>query len=217
MFHTHTSIAESGYEGWVAWLDGTPVRNPAGDLTGYDDATPIFERIPHNPHLANLALGAGVERIFRGGGRKTMHWGDVPQERVNWLEIYGFRYAYSQPICQLMRQPGRSMRWIQFKKGALILQTLVCAVDEEGTGVERTGLTSWVIGFWDRTVGQAKLLEFRRDGSKSVLAYEGSNHPCWPKPLGFGLGPHVLGLTADQVPPVPEEFRNSRLPVGAYG
>ena len=212
---TQDSIAASGYEGWVAWTDGTPVINPGSVLIGYDNSTPLFEAVPHNPYRLGIALDTGKEREVRATGRQTMDWKDLPHARVNTLELYGFRSAFAQPVITIMRQLDRELRWIQYKRGAVVVQTLIRAVDEVVTGQERTGITGWVVGYWDMTAGHAKLWEFNSDGSKGpILEFEGSNHPCWSKPLGFGLAPMVLGLKDSQVPECPVTM--PLLPAGAF-
>jgi hypothetical protein len=203
--YTQESIASSGYEGWVVWLDGTPVRNPGGVLLGYDNSIPIFEAVPHNPHLLNIAEGTGQEQEVRAISRQTMDWEDVPHDRINTLEYYGFRGAWDQPVCTITKIPDHRVRWIQFKCAAMIVQTVILddsRGDETGHGQQRTGVTAVVLGYWDQTVGEAKMLEFKRNGSKGdIIEFSGRNHPCWPKPLGFAIGPHVLGLNDFPAPP----------------
>jgi len=61
------------------------------------------------------------------------------------------------------------------------------------------------------TVGQAQLWEFPARGGKRPpdLEFSGRNHPCWPRPLGFGLHPTVLGLRQEDVWPLPAAFASA--------
>lgn len=201
------SIRESDYEGWVAWVDGEPAY--VGDkLVGFKNATPLFESIPHNPRLIQVASGL-PDRAPRLPTRQVIDWKQLPHERVVMLELYAFRDVYSrQPVIQIQRQPGRDLRWIQYKKSGLIAHAGHRDRRREIEGGQaRTGITMWMIGYWDRTVGQCQIFGVpARGGEWDRLEFDGSNHPCWPRPLGFGLSPVVLGLSGEDVPPVPASF-----------
>ena len=208
--YTQDSLRESGYEGWVAWIDGYPVINPAdGVLVAYDGCTPLLESVPHNPHLIQVASGH-VEREVQRAERTVIDWKDLPHTRVRTLELYAFRGAFphhDQPLLSIQAQPDRVLRWIQYKRTGLVVSG-----GAGGTGQSRLGISSWIMGYWDTTVGQATMWEIPGNGAAwpsakyPKLEYSGRNHPCWPKPLGFAIAPHVLGLKAEDVPPPPEGF-----------
>lgn len=201
---TPDQIRESTFEGWVAWLDGTPAY-VNGQLVGYDVCTPIFEAVPHNPAL--LPVVPGTHQVpVRQANRNTLDWKLVPHERIVQLELYAFRGAYpKQPVIQITKLPGHDMRWIQFKRGGIVVPAAMHA--GETMGQRRLGTTAYVIGYWDRTVGEARLLEVSARGGKiEQLGLDGRNHPCWPRPLGFGISPVVLGLKTDDVPAPPPVF-----------
>lgn len=210
--YTQEGLArDSTYEGWVAWVGGQAVCAPDGTLLGYDGTTPLFEAVPHNPLMAQVAGGL-QDRAPQGGDRQSVDWKDVPQERVVMLELYAFReerrggggrFDCGQPVISILKQPGRDLRWIQFKRGGVLVPTTV-GPDSEPIGQQRTGITAWVMGYWDRSVGHAEMWEVPRVGAwPPKLELQGANHPCWPRPWGFGLSPHVLGLMPEEVPTAP--------------
>lgn len=215
--YTPTMIAESDYEGWVGWVDGAPVLNPSTNgLVAWDGCTPIFEEVPHQPTLFPLAHGLEDRaRNVNFGDRKTLDWKQLPHERVMILELYAFRNTYgNQPLVTLYRNVNRDVRWIQFKRGSIVvpggLVTKERNEDKFGTSQRRTGINSWCVGYWDRTVGQCEMIEFfAAGGEPQRWSHDGANHPCWPKPMGFGLSPVVLGLTEEDITPMPKAFVES--------
>jgi hypothetical protein len=184
------SLAASGYEGWVAYVDGSP----------------IFEARPANVSLAQLIPGA-VDQV-RAAARDTVEWRDLPQERVQAVELYAFHGHWGeQPILRIDREPGfPQMRFIQMKLRGLIVPT------HGARGLERTGIAGYRIGYYNPPRAEYDLLEltpqyrsqmdpaggFRPPGAPPL-----KGHPCWPRPHGFGLAPHTVGLTEDQVPSPP--------------
>lgn len=206
-----TTLVESSYEGWVAWTGGYPVRMPDGTHAGYNDMTPILEAVAHNPFRVNL-LGGVPERAPRPVDHRTMDWNDLPHGDVRVLELYAFRRrGREQPVISIAMAPGKAARWIQYKKTGIIAQTASLSGDARADdkdvpgGVARLGIQSWVVGYWhfDGLRGEAKIFEYGPSGVVEGFEYEGRNHPCWPRPLGFGMSPHVLGLKPEDVPPSP--------------
>lgn len=216
--YTPEMIRESRYEGWVAWIDGTPLLNPAtGGLLDWPGAQALFEEVPHNPLLKSTIAGA-TDREPQFGGRNEVDWKDLPHERTCILELYAFRHRFpKQPIAQFVRNVDQDVRWIQMKRGAVVVNAAAITKerneDRFGAKQERTGISSWVLGYWSSwmnngtLVGQCEMVEYFESGKLQRYEFSGSNHPCWPKPLGMGFAPHVLGLTEADVPEVPEEFR----------
>lgn len=205
---SQASLAESDYEGWVAWLDGRPVYadGAGGPFIGYDACVPLFEEVPSAAPYRSTVAGV-QDRKARPGGRQTMVWDELPHARVMCLELYAFRDVYNwggphgngQPMIQLTRTPGHEVRWIQYKAGGLTLPA-----QGAEPGVRRTGIFSWTVGFWDVTAQEVATWELKKTGGEPVKTLLPTGcHPCWPKPLGFGLAPHVLGLTPEDVPPHP--------------
>lgn len=205
--YTQGSLAASDYEGWVAWVGGHPVVGPDGILRAWDGCSALLEAVPHNAGLAQLVRG--TERVHHAE-RGVIDWAELPHARVRCLELYAFRASRpgeTQPLISVQAQPGRDLRWIQYKRTGIV----VSAGGGVADGQRRTGIESWTVGYWDRTVGQMQMWRIPRRGpwpseKYPLLELDGANHPCWPRPLGFGLAPHVLGLSADDVPPVPEGF-----------
>lgn len=209
--YTQQSLAESDYTGWVAWIDGSPIIDPRdGRLLGWDGCTPILESRPPNPYLIQLE-GGGGEGPVRHDSRHVMDWRHLPHERVVTLEMYGFRATYpGQPVVSIVAQPDRRLRWIQYRRRSILVRAGVGGSPEGSPS--RTGVTSWVMGYWDTTVGQAQMWDVPANGGKiGRLEFSGSNHPCWPRPLGFGLNPVVLGLTPEQVPEAPRNLWDPQL------
>ncbi len=218
---TPESIAESSYEGWVAWVGGTAIRNPATmGLVGWENCSPIFEAVEHNPGLAQI-IGGLRDRLPMPRTRRSMDWKELPHEEVKILQLYAFRQTYGneQPLLTLVRNVDRDTRWIQTKSRGLVLPSTHIAkgdARESGgvTGQARTGIISWRLGYWDRTIGQCEMVEYFADGREpQKWEFQGKGHPwggvsnpCWPRPLGFALAPHVLGLSDEDVPPVPSGF-----------
>lgn len=195
------ALSESDYEGWVAWLDGTPLVID-GEPAGYANCLPVFEAVVLDP--ARLKTIEGVtERGARHRGRQTLEWRDLPHERVSFLELYAFRSVYRrQPVVQIQRPAGHDVRFIQFKKGGVAVSA---GMGVGGGGQARTGVHSYVVGFHNSTTRQAATYEVKRTGGmpKETVLPEGV-HPCWPRTVGgLGLSPMVFGLTEDAIPAAP--------------
>lgn len=210
--YTQEGLArDSSYEGWVAWVDGHAVMGPDERILGYDKCTALFEEIKHQPELTALVRDSKV-RTPRASSRQTIEWKNLPHDRVVMLELYAFRDTYrhggafgvGQPVVSMLRPYDHDVRWIQFKRGGVIVPS-VSHRDQERGGQRRTGISAWVIGYWNRTIGQAEVWEVPAAGGKwpPKLEFQGINHPCWPRPFGFGYAPHVLGLAEEEVPSAP--------------
>jgi hypothetical protein len=214
--YTPASFRESSYIGWVAWVGGRPLVLPDGTFGGWVDTTPLLEAVPHDARLAQV-IAAADERGSRGSARNVIDWKSVPHPDVHVLELYAFRDVYdAQPLVKITAPPdGHDIRWIQFKRRSIVAETAVARRTRErsgpSSGQSRTGISSWVMGYWDRTVGQAQYWDYPARGGKiEAFEYSGRNHPCWPRPLGFGLAPAVLGLRPEQVYPLPPAWAGAR-------
>ncbi len=182
-------IAASNYEGWVAYANGSP----------------IFEAVEKNPYLKPLA--PGVAEAIRPRDRTHVEWRDLPHPQLQAIELYAFREVYGiQPIMRIDREPGNEeLRFIQMKLGALQFGPGIA-------GQQRTGVIGYRIGYWNPVRFECDLIELTREHRKQMdpageFRPEGSpplkTHPCWSRPRGFGLGPHTVGLTAEQIPAEP--------------
>ena len=186
------SIAQSGYVGWVAWIDGSPV----------------FQEVPVNFALANTSLG-GTTIASRSRDRRTVDWKDLDQTKIERLEVYGFHDHYTdQPLMRIDRQPGAT----ELRFACLTMQGL--AFGPGIVGQERTGLAGWKIGWYNPALKEYDLWEIKREsrqrlnpsGSPPYLHANGNackGHPCWPRPYGFGIAPYVFGLSGFDVPNPP--------------
>lgn len=186
------SIAESGYVGWVAWVDGVPV----------------FQQVPRNLKLPPLVYGA-LDIAPRAGDRQTVEWKTLDKSKIERLEIYGFHDHYTeQPLFRMDREPGAvgvryccmTMQGLAFGPGIL--------------GQARTGIAGWKIGWYNPQTKEYDLWEVKRDSrqrlnpsrSPQYLPNNGNackGHPCWPHPYGFGIAPDVFGLKEHEVPSPP--------------
>jgi hypothetical protein len=168
-----TSIAESDYEGWVAWI---------GD-------TPIFEHVEYNPKLLSL-ISDIPHLMFRGKNRNTMEWKQLPHDRLTRVELYFAKDKYpDQPAWRCDRDPELEMRFIQMKLGSVVIATDTIA----GGGQHRTGVVGYRMGFWIPGRKECQMWEVTR----TELTYMGEvKDPCAPRPEGFGLAPFVIGRKA---------------------
>ena len=161
-------IAASDYEGWVAWIDGSP----------------IFEAVPWNPKLLQLAPGM-TEQAVRFDDRQTMDWKNVPGEKVERFELYFCRQHWQgQPVLQMDRQPGHhAVRFVQLKLGGIAV----------GANLEqsRLGLIGYRVGYWDPIRNVCEMYEYLRNGQMTKLPIVGD--PCAPRPHGHGYAPVVMG------------------------
>lgn len=169
------SLRDSDYEGWVAYVDSSP----------------IFEAAPHDPRLAQAIHGART-LPHRRVARNTLDWKDLPHERVHRLEVYFCRQSFPrQPVVRIDRMPGQVLRWIQLKMGGLVLNAGAGIREPFGAGVQRLGIVGYRIGWWNPAARECRLLEVTPRGVKDLGTRQ---HPCEPAPRGFGLAPHVVGL-----------------------
>jgi hypothetical protein len=161
------TLAESDYEGWVAYIDGVP----------------IFEHAPRNPALLQAAGNGHQPNI---ADRATLPWREVPTARVDRLELYYARgHVQSQPAIRLQRPPGADhIRFIQLKMGGIAF----------GPGLRRPvrlGLMGYRVGYWDPRAQRCEMWEIGRDGKVEKL--RDVKDPCAPKPVGHGYAREVLG------------------------
>jgi hypothetical protein len=165
-----TSIAASDYEGWVAWIDDTP----------------IFEHVEYNPKLLPLISDAS-HLEFREKAHNVLEWKELPHDKLTRVELYFCRKKYpGQPAWRCDREPGLEMRFIQMKLGSITIAT-----DRvHGGGQHRTGVVGYRVGLWIPSRKECKLWEINR----SEIIYMGEvSDPCAPRPTGFGFAPHVIG------------------------
>lgn len=166
---TPESLAASDFEGWVAWIDGTP----------------LFERVPHNPTLLGLVAGAR-ETATRRADRATLEWRDVPADRVDRFELYfGREHWPDQPVIRIDREPGHhALRFVQMKMGGLVVGADV----EQG----RLGLVGYRVGYWDPLRRVCEMYEYRRNGTsrRTIVA---TTDPFAPRPAGLGLARETVG------------------------
>jgi hypothetical protein len=64
------------------------------------------------------------------------------------------------------------------------------------------------LGFWDTVANVTKLVEVGLKGAgdgkiTGNIQELQAAHPCWPKPLGFGINPVFVGLKPNEVPDPP--------------
>lgn len=185
-------IAETGYEGWVAWLA---------------DGTAIFESRVPNPRLVQLmadAARSSYDSAVRLPGRQVMDWKELPHERIKRVAIYCFQGYYTeQPVMVIERPPGLvAMRFIQMKSRGLQIPSGAGELKDSIDHGPRRTYAQFYLGYWDPnegTYGRTVLVQVTRQARLERKAM----HPCWPRPHGFALGPHVVGLTEEQVPECP--------------
>jgi len=165
----NNNIAESDYEGWVAWVN--------------DD--PIFEHVEYNPRLLPIMPGS-VSLEYRGKSNNTIAWKDLPHNKLTRVELYFAREKFqNQPVWRADREPGLDMLFIQMKLGSITLSTNKL----ETRGQQRTGLIGYRIGFWVPGRRECQMWEITR----SNIKYMGNvKDPCAPKPIGFGLNPDII-------------------------
>lgn len=189
---TSRSIAESGYVGWVVWIDGNPV----------------FQEIPVNFKLVQSVRGA-LTIPTRRESRNTVDWRDLDHTKIDRLEIYGFYEHYTeQPLFRMDRAPGAT----ELRYACMTMQGI--AFGPGIVGQARTGIAGWKAGWYNPARREFDLWEITRDhraklnphGNPTYLPQNAAackGHPCWPRPHGFGIAPFVFGLEEHQVPSAP--------------
>lgn len=194
-----SDFAAAGYEGWVAWVnDGGPIP------------VPIFEANPIIPTLAPLIRGA--KRLpVRPVERNVKMWDALDQTKIQRLDLFFYPTVYDQPAWRVDREPGFThMRFIQMKMGGLRINAYEGDPREtEGllsTGVARTGLTGYRVGYWDTLRNISEIYEITLM-HRTSLGVRGC--PCNPRPRenetldikrhGWALSPHVVGMTQEEV------------------
>ena len=176
-----TSLAESDYQGWCAWLD---------------DGTVILEAVA-NPRGRLPLMAGGVELPTRREGRNVLDWKNLPHQRVTQLELYFFRKKYQQPCVRISTPPGWShVRWLQYKAAGIVIPTA------GNSSPERVGLYGYVPGYFDPKLMHAERYLVNRQGRDHQTI---DVHPCWSRDTGgWALGPQVLGLSPADIPPEPQ-------------
>lgn len=187
------ALRESSYEGWVAYVNGEP----------------IFERVSVHPLDIPENVIGGTRPPVRDG-RQFAEWDELQTEafrrrvgQVHRVEVYFGRQVarMSQPAIWYACNPGDRVRFIQFKRRARLANA--GGLDSPHA---RTGVLSYSLGYWDRATNECRLFECDPQHPAVVFcplcrlgAHECAclpiRNPCWPRPQGFGLSPHVLGLT----------------------
>lgn len=168
MAQLQRQIAESNYEGWVAWVDGVP----------------IFEKSVATPKLgmANHAPGQFV-LPQRAEGRNVMDWKDLPHEKIDMVDLYLARenIHWTQPCWSVPRLPDCQIAYIMLKMGGVVLHTRPGAT----SGQERLGNASgYKMGFWIPSANECRMWEITR---KQITPLGVKQDPHSPRPTGFGI------------------------------
>jgi hypothetical protein len=181
------NIGTTGYIGWVVWVDNVP----------------IFQSVPTNFGLKQPALGAYYPNT-RHADRNTLDWKDLPHDRVQRLELYGFHDFYTHQPLFRMDKPADALDVVRY---ACMTMGGV-AFGGHLSGPARTGIAGWKLGWLNTRLMEYDIWKITREGRFRIdnngehLPEGGAphkGHPCWPRPHGFGIGPHVFGLTESQV------------------
>jgi len=168
-----TSLAESDYEGWVAWV---------GDV-------PIFEHVEWNPKLLPLISDAEMTE-HRSKANNVLEWKNLPHEKLTRVELYfGRKGIPDQPAFRADCEPGFGMRFIQMKMGGVTIAT----DRSSGGGQHRTGVVGYRMGFYVPSRKECQMWEITRE---KIIFMGKVTDPCAPRPKGFGFGPHVIGRKA---------------------
>jgi hypothetical protein len=184
--HSAARIRASDYEGWVAHTN-------TGDV--------IYESLADDPK--RIQLGAGIVATVQLPDRTTLDWMDLPHDIVDHIELYWHRDIFrNQPVVRISRPPNETkIRFIQYKMRGLQFSGV-------SPDARRTGIMWYRLGFWDSVANVTKLVEVGLKGAgdgkiTGDIQELQAAHPCWPKPLGFGINPVFVGITEAQVPSVP--------------
>ena len=180
---TSSTIAASGYEGWVAWM-------PSG---------PVFEKSDFATGLTPVATGAPAD-IIRRGDNRTKDWYELEANMIERLELYFAREQFSdQPAFRADREPGASnTRFIQLKMGGIVVRTFpgggrdaLSASREITRGQERLGVSGYKVGYWVPERNECHMWQFLRN---SVTDLGVRDNPTSDPPLGFGLIARTMGV-----------------------
>ena len=181
-------LHQTDYEGWSVVLR---------------DGSRVYEAVPWNPNLLQLAPGAKSLPV-RGYGRNTRDFLDVKWYEIQTLEVYFSRDTIpDQPAVLLERAPGADkVRFFQFKMGAVKVSAGGGgdSGDRLPEGQARQGTFGYRVGYWNPHTNECQAIEVTRKGSKRLPVVA---HPCWPRPYGYGLAPYVVHLRDDEVPASP--------------
>jgi hypothetical protein len=191
-------LRDARYIGWVAYVDGVP----------------IYENVPY--FQASEKGGPDMVQPMSGSlllpnrqiSRNCLQWEMLPHEKIQRLELwFGWDHTppHKQPVIRLDRM-GPELRFIQYKRGAIVVDAGY-AVESFGGGQSRTGVQSYVMGYWDPVPNITEIIEVKAQrpftGESPITRQAVRGHPCWPRPHGFGLGPQVVQLTSEDVPTLP--------------
>ncbi len=184
--HNAARIRDSDFEGWVAHTN-------TGDV--------IYESLVDDPK--RIQLGAGLVATTQRPDRTTLDWMDLPHDIIDHIELYWHRDIFlNQPVVRISRPPNETkIRFIQYKMRGLQFSGIAVSA-------RRTGILWYRLGFWDTVANVTKLIEVglkgAGDGKVTGNIQElQAAHPCWPKPLGFGINPVFVGLQSNEVPDAP--------------
>ena len=203
------ALAASDYQGWVVYVDGAP----------------IFEAASRIPRELNR-MGGLIQEV-RQPSRNILEWDSLPPHTaIERLELYFGRETWPdhQPIFDVSRLPGSILYYCQFKRATLVAEGIalhggdleIPEADLPTSPVTRTGIEAYIVGCYDPAAGVTHVFEVdpavgalrcykcrenAKDGSCQCMPFY---HPCWPRPQGLGISPHVFGFTPGQIPEAPE-------------
>ena len=194
-----SQLRDSRYIGWVVYVDGVPIyENVPHFQSSEKGGVDMVQPIPGSLLLPNRHIA-----------RNCLQWDMLPHAKIQRLELwFGWEHTppHKQPIVRLDRM-GPDLRFIQYKRGAIVVDAGF-AEESFGGGQSRTGVQSYLVGYWDPVPNITEIIEVKaqRDcvtGEIPITRQAVRGHPCWPRPYGFGLGPKVVQLTEEDIPPAP--------------
>lgn len=165
-------IAASDYEGWVAYVEGSPLYQA---VDRPKKAPPIIESMDQG--------------IYRPEGPRTLSWKELPHAKVHRVEIWMREESQGPLRFRLDRSPDNPhMRFILMNVGAVV------ADQAGGTGQRRLPpLRRYRVGYWDPRRPLAQLWIVQRGAQ--IEKYGACTDPFAPRPKGWGLNRTALGLS----------------------